>query len=347
MDRARVLPGRRTDWLMRLPGFDGLRVPARFWMMALVCLSVVAALAREPAVGTRAADRRRDGGRGGLLLDGWPRTFMVAARTGDPRRRRPACRAAARPARWDPTPMRRRSTSRCSIRCPLYNGFSGYFAPHYYALRDAAGGERPADPAGARRRGPLGVVIDHAGDADGALRRFVLAYPGAPRLSTERDWSSYRLPQSAGVPRHSGPDRHADPHQVAQHVPESTPCGTRARRRSASRDGAAACSRSSPKPPSSSSRLSHVGQVVIDLGGFIDGFPEAPSDRRLGRRRGLGDRVDRRFRRSMPTIGALRHPREMPLVLRAESRRRPASSDCVRPASARTTGASPSCQVLQ
>ena len=32
-------------WLMRLPGFNGLRVPARFWMMTLVCLTALAALA--------------------------------------------------------------------------------------------------------------------------------------------------------------------------------------------------------------------------------------------------------------------------------------------------------------
>ena len=35
----RVLYQSPYGQLMRLPGFDGLRVPARFWMMSLVCLS--------------------------------------------------------------------------------------------------------------------------------------------------------------------------------------------------------------------------------------------------------------------------------------------------------------------
>ena len=32
-------------WLMLLPGVDGVRVPARFWMLAVLCLSVAAGLA--------------------------------------------------------------------------------------------------------------------------------------------------------------------------------------------------------------------------------------------------------------------------------------------------------------
>ena len=32
-------------WLMMLPGVDGVRVPARFWMLAALCLSVAAGLA--------------------------------------------------------------------------------------------------------------------------------------------------------------------------------------------------------------------------------------------------------------------------------------------------------------
>ncbi|MEO6213608.1 MAG: hypothetical protein ABIP65_08280, partial [Vicinamibacterales bacterium] len=32
------------SWLLALPGFDSLRAPARFWMVAVLCLSVVAAL---------------------------------------------------------------------------------------------------------------------------------------------------------------------------------------------------------------------------------------------------------------------------------------------------------------
>src|SRR5262249_49416657 len=64
------------SWLMLLPGFEGLRVPARFWTMTLVCLSVTGALAvhrlegsaRRAIVSLAVA---------GLLIDGWPKRFVV------------------------------------------------------------------------------------------------------------------------------------------------------------------------------------------------------------------------------------------------------------------------------
>jgi hypothetical protein len=43
MDRAIGYNGPYT-WVMLLPGGDGLRVPARFWMVAILCLAVVVAL---------------------------------------------------------------------------------------------------------------------------------------------------------------------------------------------------------------------------------------------------------------------------------------------------------------
>lgn len=63
---------------MRLPGFDGLRVPARFWMMTLVCLSVLAALAIDRLQGRM---RRAVAVVAviGLALDGWPGEFLVSA----------------------------------------------------------------------------------------------------------------------------------------------------------------------------------------------------------------------------------------------------------------------------
>ena len=61
-------------WLMRVPGFDVLRVPARFGMLALLCQSIVVAL-----VFTRWSPRLRLPSRSiaaaviafGLAADGW------------------------------------------------------------------------------------------------------------------------------------------------------------------------------------------------------------------------------------------------------------------------------------
>ena len=76
---SRALYQAPYGWLMRLPGFDGLRVPARFWMMALVCLTVLAALAIDRLHGRCTACRRgpRRGGPDARRLAG--RTFVVEA----------------------------------------------------------------------------------------------------------------------------------------------------------------------------------------------------------------------------------------------------------------------------
>ena len=70
-------------WLTRLPGFDGLRVPARFWMMCLACLTVLVAFAIN-----RLSGRTRRIvviiGAIGLVLDGWPKEFSVRAEPASP-----------------------------------------------------------------------------------------------------------------------------------------------------------------------------------------------------------------------------------------------------------------------
>jgi hypothetical protein len=96
-------------WLMRLPGFDGLRVPARFWMMAVACLSVLAALAIA----------RRSQSPASLSTDG-PGPSSCWTRLSADRHRQ-----ASRPGsicRWTTTTMRSRCTSRCSIPCPSTTG---------------------------------------------------------------------------------------------------------------------------------------------------------------------------------------------------------------------------------
>ncbi|HEY3884064.1 MAG TPA: hypothetical protein VGL62_02560, partial [Vicinamibacterales bacterium] len=65
--------------LMPLPGFDEMRVPARLWMMSVLCLSAVAAL-----VVARIDSRSRRmliaaAATVGLLIDGWPRALPLAA----------------------------------------------------------------------------------------------------------------------------------------------------------------------------------------------------------------------------------------------------------------------------
>jgi hypothetical protein len=183
-------------WLARLPGFDALRVPARFWMMALVCLSALAAIAvnrfhgRNRGIVVLAAAS-------GLVLDGWPRTFLVV----DAPERRPSPPAVA--ARLDlPLTIHRDSLAlyqQMFERVPLHNGFSGHSAPHYHALEQLLAAHDPRILQALTAAGPLGVVIDHSTDADGAYRAYVMSVPGVAVHEVHHGWSSYRLPANTGA----------------------------------------------------------------------------------------------------------------------------------------------------
>jgi hypothetical protein len=298
------------SWLMRLPAFDGLRVPARFWMMALVCLSVVAALAvhrlngraRQVVVALAVA---------GLLIDGWPRQFRVL-----------------------PAPELRPSPQGVAVRLdlpisdatdplalyqqmfdpvPLYNGFSGYGAPHYYAMRTMLEDSDPRILPVLASRGPLGIVIDHAGDPDGAFRKLVLAVPGATVERMERDWSSYRVPQSTAAP--DLPDRSGTPITVKSLSAAPNPAWA-----GRALDGNLETrwwSGGEPPPPAEITieleAPTHVGQIVIDLGVFMTDFPkrlqiDVSADGAAWEPAWAGDTALHAY------YGAIRHPREMPLV---------------------------------
>jgi hypothetical protein len=201
------------SWLMLLPGFDGLRVPARFWTMTLVCLGVTGALAvhrldgraRRIAVAVAVA---------GLLLDGWPRKFVVVA--APPLRGAPA-EAVVRLDLPVTDGIDARALYQQMFEAkPLYNGFSGYAAPHYAAMKALLDERDPEMLRILAARGPLGIVIDHEGDADGALRAFVAGFAGSTRVRAEADWSSYL------IQRTQAPEQAADPAGTAVRIASVT-----------------------------------------------------------------------------------------------------------------------------
>ena len=67
-------------WLMQLPGFDALRVPARFWMVAVACLSVATGLAFARVVPIDAGWGRMALGivSVAILADGWTTRMPVS-----------------------------------------------------------------------------------------------------------------------------------------------------------------------------------------------------------------------------------------------------------------------------
>jgi hypothetical protein len=304
----RVIYQAPYKWLMWLPGFDGLRVPARFWMMTLACLSVLAALAIDRLHGrTRRAIAAA--AVAGLALDGWPKEFVVRA---EPDRRPTPPGVVARvdlPMDDDRDALALYQQTFDAI--PLYNGFSGYAAPHQYAMRQLLIQHDPRILEVMTARGPLGVVIDHESDADGGYRRFVASFPGATLQETHPGWSSYRLPRGTAA---EPPDQQGvpvaikalDAYPSPPHTPRAVDGDLKTRWSGGLQRAAADFTIELAEP-------GYVGQLVTDLGEFSTDFPmrlhlEVSSDGDQWETVFLGDTV-------LPAYyAARRHPKKVPVV---------------------------------
>jgi hypothetical protein len=296
-------------WLMRLPGFDGLRVPARFWMMTLACLSVLAAFAIQRLRG-RARQIVTAAAAIAILLDGWPREFSVRA---EPERRPTPPNVATRldlPMTDDRDALALYQQTFDSV--PLNNGFSGYGAPHQYAMRELLLASDHAILRALAARGPLGVVIDHESDPEQAYRKFVASYPGAVRHETHPTWSSYVIGASEGgdlLPDRAG---EAVPIKTVTAFPSqpnwvyAVDSNLKTRWSGGIQKGPADFTIELQGP-------SRVRQLVIALGEFYTDFPielrlEVSSD---------GSAWDVVYRGSTALhayYAALRHPKEVPVV---------------------------------
>lgn len=187
-------------WLLMLPGVDGVRVPARFWALATLCLAVAGGLAaghvaiRWPrlriAVPTVFAVL--------LLIEAWPRPV--------PLHRPPDFRPARTDARARlEVPLGTASDVAVLYRAtqhrlPVFNGYSGYFAPHYGSLQDLLASRHPQVLDVVAAFGPVELVVDHHGDGSGAWRAFARAHPGAEVVFEGPDHTVYRLVRAADPP---------------------------------------------------------------------------------------------------------------------------------------------------
>ena len=190
--------------LASLPGFDGMRVPARLWMVAVLCLSACAAF----AVAAIPADRARRLAvtivAAAILLDGWPRAltmFEVA-----PMR---VTKAKARARLGLPIRENETETMYGAIAQgrPVFNGYSGYTAPQHAALVDMldARDTRILDRLAAIY--PVEVVVESATDPDGRWRDLMDRYPQAKRVDEGDGWISYEIAPTgvAAYPTPAGP----------------------------------------------------------------------------------------------------------------------------------------------
>ena len=182
--------------LAALPGFDGMRVPARFWMVAVLCLAVCAAfvVARIEARRTRRLVIAVV--TAGLLLDAWPRAFPVVAAPG---MRVTSGQARARLG----LPLHENETETMygaiAQRRQVFNGYSGYAAPQHAALRDLLEQQDPAILDRLAATEPIEVIVEAAGDPDGRWNAFVRQHRGSRPLNAGTDWAAYEIAPSGAV----------------------------------------------------------------------------------------------------------------------------------------------------
>ena len=172
-------------WLMRLPGFDQVRVPSRFWMLGVLTLSASAGV----AFASIAARLRPSFVRAlfvvcaaGLLADGW----ITAVPTADAPPTWASLQAGTAPIlelplgpEWDGAATYRTTAHHRRV----VNGVSGYDPPFYAPLQVGLREQQPESLAALASLGEFDVVIDPEHDAAGSWTRYALGARGAVRTA--------------------------------------------------------------------------------------------------------------------------------------------------------------------
>jgi hypothetical protein len=185
------------SWLMYLPGGDSVRVPARFGLLMILCLSQAGAIAfarlvpqgRTALVALAAA---------GILAEGWlPRLPVV--RVPEP----------------FAVPLAAEQSDALVLELPIdegfegnttallhqishghrmLNGFGGHAPAHHQALRLAIDDGDPTVLPALSTLGPLAVYVDPRRDDTGRVRELVAATPDARRVESPGPGAWFFLP---------------------------------------------------------------------------------------------------------------------------------------------------------
>jgi hypothetical protein len=195
--------------LALLPGFDGMRVPARFWMLAVLCLSVTAAIAIARIQTPRTRRWVAALATLALLIEGWPHALALRS---VPPMRVTTTNARARLV----LPMRQNETEAMygaiAQARPVFNGYSGYTAPQHAALLELLEHYDRDILKRVAATEPIEVVVEAIGDPEGVWTAYVRGHPGATRVDIADGWTSYLLPVSGAV---AAPPYRGEPIKVA------------------------------------------------------------------------------------------------------------------------------------
>jgi hypothetical protein len=185
------------SWLLVLPGFDGLRAPARIAMLGSLTLAVAASLSLVTLPWLRGGRRTPIGYSLtllGLLVDGLMHSVPVV--TPPPRvmfaepRDSVVLELPIDDARVNLGAMFR------SMRDerPLVNGYSGYVPPHFKVLSLSLGRGDPSALRYVGRGRPVDILVDDAADRGRGFRPMIESLPGIERRGVTSLGSVFRLP---------------------------------------------------------------------------------------------------------------------------------------------------------
>ena len=184
-------------WLMAVPGVEGVRVPARFWMLAVMCLAAAGALAlqrlslRWPRARTAMASIFAVG----IFADGLTRPLTMP----EPPARSPNRTSAA--SRLD-LPLSEGHDLKAlywgiAHQRPLVNGYSGYFAPHYWVLRYLVEHGDHDVLTHLAQFGDVEVVVDLDEEGADAARKYVASHPAIEHVFADDRRANFRVRQSS------------------------------------------------------------------------------------------------------------------------------------------------------
>jgi hypothetical protein len=185
--------------LMALPGYDAVRVPARFAMLAALCVSVVAAMAFVDL--TRRAGRSARLSLAALVVAG----VLIDSAIGEMPLRRLPLRLVTFESLPPGTAVMELPLGESSgdvvamFRAmyhdrPLVNGYSGFFPRSYDVLRRGLEARDPQIFDSITAWGPVVVMIDTARDPEAAWAAQLEHRPGTMLLGEESGWKVFSLP---------------------------------------------------------------------------------------------------------------------------------------------------------
>jgi len=185
--------------LMLVLGVSAIRVPARAWLVASLCLAVTAAAGAEVLL-RRRATRSLAFVLGAVVLDeGAFADTIVRVPAVVPRGLIPAGALVL------DLPIGAVSDNMPAVYSAVMNdyrtinGYSGYGPPHLPALRDALAAHQPVAFDAFRRLDDLYVVVRP--ELEAPFRRWMTAQPDLTRLFESRMWTVYELPHLGAASR--------------------------------------------------------------------------------------------------------------------------------------------------